>query len=714
MELKGVSRSLELSEGRTIEIETGKLARQADGSALVRMGDTVLLATVVAAKTVQESPDFFPLSVDYQEKFASTGRIPGGFLRREGRLSDHEILISRLVDRCLRPLFPEDYFVSTQVQITLFSSDGKVAPNGLAGLAASAALSVSDLPFQGPISEVRLARVGQEFVVNPTYEELAKSDLDLVVGASKESITMVEGEAKEVQEDVLLEGLTVAHEAIRKQCALQDELVKAFGKKPTRVYPVPPSDETLSKKVSTLLYDKFYEVAAKQIADKDARSTAFAEVKEEGFSQLAEEEQGSGLFEKYAKRTQKEAVRAHMLKSERRLDGRALDEVRPLHTEASYLPVPHGSALFVRGETQALATVTLGNKMDEQMVDGALVSGTSKLMLHYNFPAFSTGEVKPNRGPSRREVGHANLALRAIRAVMPSGEENPYTIRVVSDILESNGSSSMATVCAGSMALMDAGIQLKNAVSGIAMGMISDEKTGKSIILSDILGDEDHLGDMDFKVAGTEHGITACQMDIKMKGLSYERLKQALMQAQKGRLHILDAMAKAIPKARGDYKAHAPRSKVLRIDKSMIGAVIGPGGKVIQEIQRETGATLSVDEDQTHGVVQIFSADKEAMDKAYDWIEGIVTVPEVGKVYDGKVVSIMPYGAFVEFLPGKSGLLHISEIMWERIEDMNKVFSVGETVKIKILEIDKKTGKFRLSRKVLLPNPAKNSADGGE
>ncbi|MEX2336062.1 MAG: polyribonucleotide nucleotidyltransferase [Fulvivirga sp.] len=705
MQFNVINKTINLPDGRTITIETGKLAKQADGSVVVRMGNTMLLATVVSSIEAKEGVDFLPLSVDYQEKFASTGKIPGGFLKREGRLSDYEILISRLVDRAIRPMFNDDYHADTQIAISLISGDDDSLPDALAALAASAALAVSDIPFNGPISEVRVARVNGDFVINPTMSQNKAADMALIVAATMDNILMVEGEMKEVGEDDMLEAIKVAHDAIKLQCQAQLDLQEEAGKTEKRVYSHENDDETLKEKMRKELYDKAYEIAKSQ-GSKNDRSEGFKKLKEDFLQALPEDyELDEFMFTRYFKSIQKEASRNLVLNEELRLDGRKMDEIRSIWSEVNYLPSTHGSAVFTRGETQALATVTLGTKMDEQMIDGAMYEGSNKFMLHYNFPAFSTGEVRPNRGPGRREVGHGNLAWRALKEVLPT--ENPYTIRVVSDILESNGSSSMATVCAGSLALMDAGIQISSPVSGIAMGMISDSKTGNFAILSDILGDEDHLGDMDFKVTGTEKGITATQMDIKVDGLSYDVLKQALEQAKAGRLHILGEMKKTLAQPNADLKPSAPRSEVMTIDREMIGAVIGPGGKVIQEIQKETGATIVIEEANNKGVVSVFAVDKDSMNEALKRIRSIVAMPEVGEVYEGKVKSIMPFGAFVEFMPGKDGLLHISEIKWERVENMEGVMEVGEEVKVKLVDIDKKTGKFRLSRKVLLPKPEK-------
>lgn len=710
-----ITKSCTLPDGREITIETGKLARQADGSVVLKMGNTMLLATVVSSEKAVEGADFLPLSVDYQEKFASTGKVPGGFLKRESKLSDYEVLISRLVDRAIRPLFPDDYHAETQVMIYLISGDPNALPDALAAFAASSALSVSDIPFQGPISEVRVARVDGKFVVNPTFEEKGRADIDLMVGASIENILMVEGEMKEVSEDDMVEALRVAHDAIKTQCQLQIELTQATNKTEKRTYDHEVKDENLRQELWNLLYDKTYAVAARLTANKKERSKAFSQVLDEYLETLPEDTTiDKDLVKRYYKEIQKKAARNLVLDQNVRLDGRQTTEIRKISCEADYLPSPHGSAVFTRGETQSLTTVTLGTKLDEQLIDGAMISGSNKFILHYNFPGFSTGEVKPNRGPGRREVGHGNLAYRALKQVLPADADNPYTIRVVSDILESNGSSSMATVCAGSLALMDAGVPVKGAVSGIAMGMISDPETGKYAILSDILGDEDHLGDMDFKVTGTANGITACQMDLKVEGLTYDRLKEALLQAKEGRLHILGEMNKVISAPRSDLKPHAPRAHTVIIEKELIGAVIGPGGKVVQDIQNTTGATVVIEEVNNKGVINVFATDKGAMDAALKRINAIVAVPEIGQVYEGKVKSIVPFGAFVEFMPGKDGLLHISEIKWERLENLEGVLEVGEEIKVKLVEIDKKTGKYRLSRKVLLPRPPKKETSPSE
>ncbi|GHB82153.1 polyribonucleotide nucleotidyltransferase [Persicitalea jodogahamensis] len=706
MQFNVVSKTITLPDNRTITIETGKLARQADGAVVVRMGDTMLLATVVAKTDIKPGVDFLPLSVDYQEKFASAGRIPGSFMRREGRLSDHEVLICRIVDRALRPLFPDDYHADTQINIMLASADPEVLPDALACLAASAALIVSDIPYQGPASEVRVAKIDGQYIVNPKTSDLARATLELIVGATEKDITMVEGELEEAQEDEIIEALKVAHEVIKAQCRVLKELEAAVGKTEKREYEGDVEDEELKARVRAFCYDKLTTSIAQTSNDKQVRKERAKAIREEFMASIGEDEEvDESLIKRYFHDLEYEATRRLVLDERIRIDGRKLDEIRPIACEVDFLPGAHGSALFTRGETQSLTTVTLGTKLDEQIVDTAMYYGYSKFMLHYNFPGYSTGEVKPNRGPGRREVGHGNLALRALKKVLPQGEDNPYTIRIVSDILESNGSSSMATVCAGSLALMDSGLQIKAPVSGVAMGLITDPETGKYAVLSDILGDEDHLGDMDFKVTGTAKGITACQMDIKVDGLSYEVLTEALMQAKQGRLHILNEMSKALSGPREDLKPHTPRATVIKIEREMIGAVIGPGGKVVQDIQKESGATVNIEEKDNAGFVSVFSANKEAMDKALARIKAIVMVPEVGEVYTGKVKTIMPFGAFVEFVPGKDGLLHISEIKWERLENMDGVLQVGEEVQVKLVDVDKKTGKYRLSRKVLLPKP---------
>ncbi|MEY5069260.1 MAG: hypothetical protein RLZ47_1122 [Bacteroidota bacterium] len=700
-----IKKTFDIGDGRMIEIETGKLAKQADGSVVVKMGDTMLLATVVSSPTAKEGVDFLPLSVDYQEKYAATGRIPGGFLRREARLSDYEVLISRLVDRALRPMFPEDYHADTQVMISLISADKDIMPDALAGLAASAALAVSDIPFNGPISEVRVAKIDGKLVINPLMSELERATLEFIVAGSANDIGMVEGECKEISEAEMVEAIEFAHKAIKIQVQAQRELAEMVGSTKKREYCHENSNPELRERAFADTYDKVYAVA-KSGSSKSERSEKFAEIEKLFIASLGEEidDVTKFLAKKYFHDVQYDAVRNLVLDEGIRLDGRDSRTVRPIWSEVGYLPAAHGSAVFTRGETQSLTSVTLGSKSDEQMIDGAFINGYNKFLLHYNFPGFSTGEVRPNRGAGRREIGHGNLAMRSLKQVLP--EENPYTIRIVSDILESNGSSSMATVCAGTLALMDAGVQIKAPVSGIAMGLITDEKTGKYAILSDILGDEDHLGDMDFKVTGTEKGIVACQMDLKINGLRWEVLTAALEQAKEARLHILNEMKKTITTPREDYKPHAPRIVTLKIDKEFIGAVIGPGGKIIQEMQRETGATISIEEVDNQGVVEIFADNKAAIDAAVGRIKAIAAKPEVGETYEGKVKTIMPFGAFVEIMPGKDGLLHISEIDWTRHETMDGIFNVGDMVTVKLLDVDKQ-GKLKLSRKALLPRPPK-------
>jgi len=709
MSYNAIKKVIDLGDGRTIEIETGKLAKQADGSVVIKMGDTMLLATVVSSKEAKEGIDFLPLSVDYQEKYAATGRIPGGFLRREARLSDYEVLISRLVDRALRPLFPEDYHADTQVMISLISADKDIMPDCLAGLAASAALSVSDIPFNGPISEVRVAKVDGELVINPTLTQLQRATLEFIVAGSEHDINMVEGEAHEIQEAELVEAIKFAHTAIKIQCLAQKELTIEVGKTEKRKYSHEHSNEDLKKAIYAATYEQVYAIAGSASA-KDERSVKFKEVRDAYIATLGEiDDITKSLAKKYYHDVEYDAIRNLVLDEGKRLDGRQTTQIRPIWSEVGYLPSAHGSAVFTRGETQALTTVTLGAKDDEQMIDGAFINGYQKFLLHYNFPGFSTGEVRPNRGAGRREIGHGNLAMRSLKRVLPAEDENPYTIRIVSDILESNGSSSMATVCAGTLALMDAGIKITEPVSGIAMGLITNEMGTKYAILSDILGDEDHLGDMDFKVTGTKNGIVACQMDLKINGLSYEVLSNALDQAKEGRLHILGEMAKTIAAPREDYKPFAPRIVTLKIDKEFIGAVIGPGGKIIQEMQRETGANINIEEVNNVGIVQIFGDNKDAIDAAVSRIRAIAMRPEVGEIYEGKVRSIMPFGAFVEIMPGKDGLLHISEIDHRRIETMDGVFEVGEIVRVKLMDVDKQ-GKLKLSRKALLPRPERNES----
>jgi polyribonucleotide nucleotidyltransferase len=705
-----IKKSFDLGDGRIVEIETGKLAKQADGSVVVKMGDTMLLATVVSTVGAKSGVDFLPLSVDYQEKYAAAGRIPGGFLRREARLSDYEVLISRLVDRALRPMFPEDYHSDTQVMISLISSDKNITPDCLAGLAASAAIAVSDIPFNGPISEVRVARIDGKFVINPYLSDLERADMEFLVAGTERDIIMVEGECDEISEAEMVEAIEFAHKAIVVQVQIQKELAEAVGKTVKRTYFHEDSNPELKEQVYAATYDKVYAIAKSNTA-KGERGDAFGAVLMDFIASLGEgiDDVTGFLSKKYFHDVQYDAIRNLVLDEGIRLDGRDVRTVRPIWSEVGYLPSAHGSAVFTRGETQALTTVTLGSKDDEQMIDGAFVNGYNKFLLHYNFPGFSTGEVRPNRGAGRREIGHGNLAMRSLKKVLPGLEENPYTIRIVSDILESNGSSSMATVCAGTLALMDAGIKIKSPVSGIAMGLITDEKTGKYAILSDILGDEDHLGDMDFKVTGTEKGIVACQMDLKINGLKWEVLTAALNQAKEARLHILNEMKKTISAPREDYKDHAPRIVSLTIDKEFIGAVIGPGGKIIQEMQRETGASISIEEVGNKGIVEIFADNKAAIDAAVTRINAIAAKPDIGATYDGKVKSIMPFGAFVEIMPGKDGLLHISEIAWERLETMDGVLKEGDKIQVKLLDIDKQ-GKMKLSRKALLPRPPRPEA----
>ncbi len=704
-----IKKTISLSDGRVIEIETGKLAKQADGSAVVKMGGTMLLATVTCAKEAEEDVDFLPLQVDYKEKFYAAGRFPGGFMKREGKASDYEILIARLIDRALRPLFPEDFHAAVFVNVTLISADKDTQPDALAGLAAASALAVSDIPFNGPISEVRVARIGGEYKINPSFSEMPQADLELMVGATAKNIMMVEGEMKEVSEEVMLGAIMFAHEEIKKQCAVLDELTIECGKTEKRVYCHETNDEALREACSKFCYDRCYEIA-KGAFPKHERSDKFDALKEEFIETIPEEEreEKAPMVNRYYSAVEKKAMRDLILNEGRRLDGRTTTDVRPIWCEVDYLPCAHGSAIFTRGETQSLATVTLGTKLDMKAMDEVLVQGNEQFVLHYNFPPFATGEARPQRGVGRREIGHGNLAMRALKPMVPTGEENPYAVRVVSDILESNGSSSMASVCAGCLALMDSGIKLRKPVAGVAMGLI--EEGGRYAILSDILGDEDHLGDMDFKVAGTKDGITATQMDIKCDGLSEEIMAKALAQAKQARMHIMGEMMKTISEPRADLKPYAPRIVQLRIPGEFIGAVIGKGGEVIQKIQRETLTTVTVTEEKqpdgtSIGVVDIFGENKDNMDKALAWIKNITTVPEVGEVYHGKVVSILEFGAFVEILPGKEGLLHISEIAWSKTEKVEDVLKVGDEVDVKLLEIDEKTGKMRLSMKALLPKP---------
>ncbi len=704
--LNPVKKTITLPDGREITLETGKLAKQADGAVELRMGNTMLLATVVSAKEAGEGVDFMPLQVDYKEKFSAAGRFPGGFLKREGRASDYEVLTSRLVDRVLRPLFPDNYHADTFVQITMFSADGVDMPDALAGLAASAAIAVSDIPFNGPISEVRVARIDGQFVIDPTYEQLEKADMELMVGATYDNIMMVEGEMNEVSESDLLEALKAAHAAIKEQCKAQLELAEMAGKTVKREYCHEVNDEELRKDVHDKCYDKAYAVARTGTADKHWRQDAFDAICDEYIESLPEEERDekTPLVKRYYHDVEREAMRRCVLDEGIRLDGRKTTDIRPIWCEVDYLPGPHGSAIFTRGETQSLSTVTLGTKLDEKILDDVLNQGRERFLLHYNFPPFSTGEAKAQRGVGRREIGHGNLAHRALKRMFP--DDFPYVCRVVSDILESNGSSSMATVCAGTLALMDAGVKMKRPVSGIAMGLISDDSSDKYAILSDILGDEDHLGDMDFKVTGTRQGITATQMDIKCDGLSYEILERALNQAKQGRLHILDKIEETIPAPREDYKPNVPRIVTMLIPKELIGAVIGPGGKVIQGIQEESGATVSIDEIPEGGYIEVAAANKDSIDKALEMINRIVELPEEGKTYTGRVMTIQDFGAFVQFMPNRDGLLHISEISWNRLPDMEASgLKEGDEVTVKLIEIDKKTGKYRLSMRALQPKP---------
>ena len=708
-----ITKTVSLPDGRTISIETGKLAKQADGAVMLRMGNTMLLATVCAAKDAVPGTDFMPLQCDYRERYSAAGRFPGGFTKREGRPSDYEILTSRLVDRALRPLFPSNYHAEVYVNIMLFSADGVDIPDALAGFAASAALACSDIPFEGPISEVRVARVDGEYVINPTYEQLKKADMDIMVGATEENIMMVEGEMNEVSEQDLLGALKAAHEAIKPMCRLQKELSKELGTDVKREYCHETNDEELREQCRKECYDKAYAIAHEGNRDKHAREDAFMQIREDfkeayaaAHSELTEEEleEKNALIDRYYNDVERDAMRRCVLDEGRRLDGRATTDIRPIWCEAGPLPAPHGSAIFTRGETQSLSTCTLGTKLDEKIVDDVLDKSTQRFLLHYNFPPFSTGEAKAQRGVGRREIGHGHLAWRGLKSQLP--DDFPYTIRVVSDILESNGSSSMATVCAGCLALMDAGVPLKRPVSGIAMGLIKNPGEDKYAVLSDILGDEDHLGDMDFKTTGTEKGLTATQMDIKCDGLSYEILEKALMQAKAGREHILGEMLKTLPAPRADFKPQVPRIEAFDIPKEYIGAVIGPGGKIIQGIQEETGSIITIDETDGVGKVQVSAPNKDSIAAAVAKIRAIVAIPEVGEVYDAKVVSIMPYGCFVEFMPGKEGLLHISELDWKRLDTVEESgIREGDTIKVKLLDIDEKTGKFRLSHRVLVEKP---------
>ncbi len=706
--MNAITKKIQFPDGREITLETGRLARQADGAVVVKMGDTMLLATVVARTEAGENVDYMPLSVDYREKYASTGRFPGGFFKREARPSDSEVLTSRLVDRALRPLFPDDYHAEVQVMITLISADKNILPDALACLAASAAIAISDIPFNGPISEVKVGRVNGELIANPGADVLLDSDFDIMVAASIDNIMMVEGEMKEISEKDMIEAIKFAHEIIKIQCQAQIEFAEMVeSSKTKREYCHETNDLDFKQAMHGATYKKIYDMAVKGIANKKERKTILDTIITDFVATLSDEEKEAKkmMISRYYHDIEREAIRNATLDSRIRIDGRKLDEIRPIWTEVDYLPAAHGSAIFTRGETQSLTTVTLGTKLDEQIIDGAMIEGRSKFMLHYNFPPFSTGEVKMLRGTSRREVGHGNLALRALKFILPNPEDNHYTTRIVSDILESNGSSSMATVCAGTMALMDAGVKIKKPVSGIAMGLISDSKTNRYAVLSDILGDEDHLGDMDFKVCGTRDGITACQMDIKVDGMPYEILEQALEQAKAGRLHIMGEMMKTITEPRADFKPFVPRITQIKIPKEFIGAVIGPGGKVIQEMQRETGTTIVIEEVGEFGVIDIVASNVEAKDAVVERIKRICAVPEVGEIYKGKVKNITTFGAFIEILPGQDGLLHISEIEWKRLEKVEDALKVGEEVEVKLIDVDPKTGKLKLSRKVLLEKP---------
>ncbi len=705
---EAIIKTIDLGDGREISIETGRLARQADGAVVVKMGNAMMLATVVSAREAKEDVDFMPITVDYREKFSAAGRFPGGFLKREARPSDDEILVSRLVDRALRPLFPSDYHAETAVMLSLISNDENVMPDALAGLAASAAIQVSDIPFECPISEVRVGRIDGKFIINPSRAQLAESDIDIMVGASYDNIMMVEGEFDEISEEEMLEAIKVAHEAIRTHCKIQEELKAAVGKT-TREYCHEVNDEQVREMVKSDLYNDCYKIATQRIADKQMRSEAFKALVEDYIGKYTEAnaenedlEKNIKLIKKYYHDVEKDAMRDMILNEGIRLDGRTTTQIRPIWGEVNYLPGAHGSSLFTRGETQSLSSATLGSKLDEKMIDSVTVQGTERFMLHYNFPPFCVGEARTPRGLSRREVGHGNLAFRALKRMIP--KDFPYTVRIVSDILESNGSSSMATVCAGTMALMDAGVNIKRPVSGIAMGLITDKATGKFAVLSDILGDEDHLGDMDFKVTGTEKGITATQMDIKVDGLSYEILTQALLQAKEGREHIMGKIVEVIDTPRADYKPNVPRIEVVLIPKDMIGAIIGPGGKNIQKLQEDTRTTITIEEKDGQGHVQISSANKEDLEAAKEHVKRVCAMPEVGEIYKGAIKSITSFGAFVEVLPGKEGLLHVSEIAWERVENTEDVLKVGEEVEVKLLDIDS-NGKMKLSRKVLLEKP---------
>ncbi len=703
--MEGIVKTFDIGDGRLISIETGKLAKQADGACVVKMGNTMLLASVVAAKDAKENVDFMPLSVEYREKYAASGRFPGGFFKREARPTDSEILISRLIDRALRPLFPDNYHAEVQVIVTLISSDDDILPDALACLAASSALAVSDIPFNGPVSEFRIARINGQMVVNPNRSLMESADIDIIVAATADNIMMVEGEMKEVSENAMVDALVFAHDHIKLACKAQIELAGMVEKSsPKREYCHEKNDEELRNNITAFCYNKIYAVAMSSSSKKD-RTEAFAAIKQEFKDSLDPDfvKENDPLIGRYYHDVEKKAMRDMILNDKQRLDGRKHDEIRPIWSEVDYLPSAHGSAIFTRGETQSLTTVTLGTKLNEQDIDGVVIQEKQNFLLHYNFPPFSTGEVKPIRGIGRREIGHGNLALRALKAMMPDNETNPYTVRVVSDILESNGSSSMATVCAGTLALLDAGVKLRKPVAGIAMGLITEGSN--YAVLSDILGDEDHLGDMDFKVTGTRDGITACQMDIKVDGLSSEIMGKAMEQARRGRLHILGEMAKTITEPREDYKPHVPRIVKMTIPREFIGAVIGPGGKIIQEMQRETGSTIVIEEVGEFGIIDIVSNDKASIDAVKEKIRRIVAVPEVGEIYKGTVKTITAFGAFVEILPGKDGLLHISEIEWSRLKDVESVLKVGDKIEVKLIEVDPKTGKLKLSRKVLLPRP---------
>jgi polyribonucleotide nucleotidyltransferase len=702
-----IKKTITLSDGRTITLETGKVAKQADGSVELRMGGTMLLATVCTSRDVTPGTDFMPLTVEYKEKYASAGRFPGGFTKREGKSSDYEILTSRLIDRALRPLFPSNYHAETFVNVTLYSSDKENQPDALAGLAASAAMAVSGIPFEGPISEVRVVRINGEFVIDPTFEQMKQADMDLMVGATEENIMMVEGEMNEVSEYDLLGALKAAHDAIKDHCRVQKELMEAVGK-PIMEYCHEVNDEELRADVKAKCYDAAYAIAQSGNKNKHEREEAFEAICQGYIDALddekKEDEEYVGMIKRYYHDVERDAMRRCVLDEGKRLDGRKTTEVRPIWIEPDYVPGPHGSAVFTRGETQALVTCTLGTKLDEKMVDDALRQGYDRFLLHYNFPPFSTGEAKAQRGVGRREIGHGHLAWRAVKGMIPA--DFPYTVRVVSDILESNGSSSMATVCGSTLAMRDAGIPMTRPVSGIAMGLIKDEDSDKYAVLSDILGDEDHLGDMDFKVTGTEKGITATQMDIKCNGLSYEILEKALLQAKEGRAHILGKMLEAQPEHRADLKDHAPRMVAFDVDKEFIGAIIGPGGKIIQGIQEETGATITIEESDGKGHVAVSAVNRQSIDAAVAKIRAIVAIPEEGEIYTGPVKNIQTFGAFVEFMPGKDGLLHISEIDWKRFDTMEETgIKEGDILTVKLLEIDKKTGKYRLSTKALKPKP---------